>query len=76
MPTRPKPNMCHYVLTLLLLWLCKQCLNGCFQMKELERTDEPIARMNVECKLEKAAQHTSTCQHVAKLQFDSCAEKD
>ena len=27
---------------------------GYFQMKELERTDEPIARMNVEWKLEKA----------------------
>ena len=40
--------------------------NGYFQMKELDRTTEPIARMNVETKLEKAEFaefNLPTCQH-------------
>ena len=47
--------------TSVFLWLHKQeprfaqgQPNGYFQMKELDRTTEPIARMNVEWKLEKA----------------------
>ena len=46
--------------------------NGYFQMKELDRTIEPIARMNVEWKLEKAEFAEFNLPNVATLQFDSC----
>ena len=45
--------------------------NGYFQMKELDRTTEPIARMNVEWKLEKAEFaefKLPTCGHIAVCQ--------
>ena len=51
--------------------------NGYFQMKELDGTTEPIARMNMlNESWRRLSLLSSTCQHVATLQCDSCAEKD
>ena len=50
--------------------------NGYFQTKELDRTTEPIARMNVEWKLEKAEFaefNMSTCGKIAVCQL--CRER-
>ena len=50
--------------------------NGYFQMKELDRTTEPIARMNVEWKLEKAEFaefNLPTCGNIAVWQL--CGER-
>ena len=50
--------------------------NGYFQMKELDRTTEPIARMNVEWKLEKAEYaefNLPTCGNIAVCQL--CRER-
>ena len=50
--------------------------NGYFQMKELDRTTEPIARMNVEWKLEKAEFaefDLPTCGNIAVWQL--CRER-
>ena len=50
--------------------------NGYFQMKELDRTTEPIARMNVEWKLEKAEFaefNLPTCGNIAVWQL--CRER-
>ena len=59
------------------LWLRKQqpSPRAIFK-KDFDRTTEPIARMNVEWKVEKAERSEFTCQHVATLQFVSCAEED
>ena len=49
--------------------------SGYFRKKELDGTIEPIAPMNVES-WRQLSLLSSNCQHVATLQFDSCAEKD
>ena len=64
------------------LWLLKQRPRfagdkpkGCFQMKELERTAEAIARVNARWR--KLSTLSSMCQHVATLlQFFRCAVKN
>ena len=48
---------------------------GYFQRKELDRTTKAIVPMNVEWRYRRLSVPSSTCQHVATLQFVSCAER-
>ena len=44
--------------------------------KEFHRTTKAIAEMNADGRWRRPSMLSSMCQHVARLQFDSCAEKD
>ena len=46
-----------------------------FQMKELDRTAKTIVPMNVEWRYRRLSVLSSMCQHVATLQFVSCAKR-
>ena len=44
--------------------------------KEFHRTTKAIAEMNADGRWRRPSMLSSMCQHVARLQFDSCAERD
>ena len=64
------------------LWLHKQQPifaqgqpKGNFQLKELHRTTKAFSEMNADWNWRRHSMLRSMCQHVARLQSDSCAEK-
>ena len=48
---------------------------GNFQLKELHRTTKAFSEMNADWNWRRHSMLRSMCQHVARLQSDSCAEK-